>query len=472
MVCSIYHRILIISKLDSVVCGKYRTGILCSKCRDNFATHYHHNAYACKSKNCRWGWLFYIVSEIIPVTLFFFIIVVLNVKLTSGTVNGFILFIQLSNTMHLTDADVSSPGYALKIYFFVSRIFNLNFFAVDSLSFCLWENATVIDLIAFKYTTIFFSLALVVIIIVILKFNSNKYLNKIIRKLRSGNIHSTKSALIHGISGFLVICYSECTRITLILLTFTYLRGRPSGNFIHRAVSFYNGELEYFHGKHLLYALPALLIFITMCILPPLLLLSYPLCYKLLAILKISESKFARTLCIIIPLEKFRPLFDSFQGSFKDNYRFFSGLYFLYRFTTMLTFAIQSDLTAYYLLIQVQLLFILAMHAICQPYRKHSHNLVDTLLFINLSAINITTLYLSLNLPQNKIAHTVQVILLYLPLLCAVIYFFKGMLLSLKITPLYKRLTRKRDFDSTSLDDYHELSRTFTLNAAENRLKV
>ena len=478
-----------IEHLDKEVCGESRTGVLCSKCRGGYSAHYHHSGYSCKEKKlCKWGWLLYIVSEIAPITVFFVVVMVLNIKFTDGAVNGFILFVQLSDTMHIRGNGTIQLSrhtlLALEAYRFLTGIFNLNFFAIDSLSFCLWRSASTLDLLAFKYITILYASTLVVIIIVIFKYCHNKRINNILIKIKGESAASVKSTIIHGISGFLVICYSECTRISLLLLTPAPLYGRnESGYFIKSRVSFYDGELDFFHDRHILYALPALFIVLTLGILPPLMLISYPLCYKVLAVLKLNETKFTKLLCTCIPLEKFRPFFDSFQSSFKDDYRFMSGLYFLYRFLTLTTFAFVSHLMSYYILVQVLLAVILAVHALCQPYKKRWHNILDTLLFLNLSVVNAVTLTnYSLSIDNATASYqqyvdivgTLQIIFLYVPLFYLIIYSLRKCFLYLKKSKFITTLQQFKCRNATTssecmLNDY---SLSISLNAAENRLML
>lgn len=319
-----------VSALDEAVCGKSRTGVLCSKCQEGYASHYHHSTYACKEgvQNCNVGWLLYLVSEILPVTILFVVVMVFNIKFTDGSVCGFILFVQLSDTMLIKgNGYVQLPNHvliALDVYRFITRIFNLNFFAIDGLSFCLWRKASTLDLIAFKYITILYASTLVIVIIAVFKYCHSKCLNNILVKIKGESAATTKSTIIHGVSGFLVICYSECTRISLLLLTPVPLyAGNDMGYYVKQNVAFYNGELLFFRGKHLLYALPALVLILVLGILPPVLLISYPLCYKVLTFFKVRETRAVKLLCKCIPLEKFKPFFDSFQSNYKDEYRFF-----------------------------------------------------------------------------------------------------------------------------------------------------
>ena len=478
-----------VSALDTIICGISRTGIFCSRCREGYAANYHDDTNKCKKihHDCKWSWLLYIVSEIIPVTLFFTVVMVFNIKFTDGAISGVVLFVQMSDTMLIRgNGFISFPAVAnfgLEAYRFMTRIYNLNFFAIDSLSFCLWKQATTLDLLAFKYITIFYACTLVVVIIVVFRYCHSKKMNSMLVKIKPGKAAaSTKSTIIHGLSGFLVICYSECTRISLLLLTPAQLYASGEhGNIVKYIVPFYDGELKFFGGKHLAYALPALLILVVVGVIPPILLMAYPLCYRAFSILRIGESKFSKILCTCVPLEKFKPFFDSFQHCFKDDYRFFSGLYFLYRFTTLATFAFVSRLTTFYMLVQIQLLVILTLHALCQPYKKRWHNVLDALIFMNLSTINAITLFnyhLTLNLTDEQLqinaSSTVQVILLYLPLVYLSTFSVKKLLCKIKCCKAYivQAYRQKRvKVTRSKVSPCRDLSGTFSLNTAEYRLQ-
>ena len=451
-----------IKDLENLICGSSRKGILCSSCRKNFTAHYHNDVYECKEAvdDCKWGWLFYILSEIIPVTILFIAILTLNITLTNGAINGFIFFAQISDTMLIRGSGfIQFPTHtrnALEAYQLITRVFNLNFFVLNRLSFCLWKSATTLDLIAFKYVMILYALLLVLSIIFITRYCNAKYLYRILKIVNFDDKTSARGILINGISGFLVLCYSECTRISLMLVTPVRLR-TSSVNGIHtnRTVAFYGGEMIFFQGEHLAYALPALLILAAFCIIPPLLLISYPLCYRVFGLLRIGESRVVKLLCTCIPLEKFKPFFDIFQNSYKEEFRFFSGLYFLYRFTTLVTFVFANELSVFYIIVQIQFTIILAVHAIASPYKERQHNRLDTLLFLNISVINLISLLnflYTINFVDKQlyinIASSIQMVLLYLPLVYITVY------ASTKIVCKLKNL--KNTQKKSTLSDYHK----------------
>ena len=450
-------------KLDMLICGSYRTGKVCGRCRPNYSTFFHSISYKCSlNRHCNIGFLLYVSSELLPVTLLFLIIVLFRIQLTSGALNGFILFIQVIDVM-LVDAN----GYIqtkkgifgfMKAYRFIYRMFNLEFFTLDELSFCIWQGATTMDVLAVKYITIVYALLLVVVTVVVMKVCTIKCFK-----------FSPKGSIIHGLSAFFVICYAQCTKVTLVILTPTTVYGLGYKRLGYAV--YYQGNIPYMEGDHLRYAIPALFFLVTFVAVPPILLLVYPLCYKIFALLRIEETRFIRLTCRIIPLEKIKPLFDSFQSCFKDNYRFMAGVYFLYRLAVHVPFVLTDTFTKYYVILEIELVLMLTIQATNYVYKKHWHNILDILLFANLAAINAMTLQ---NYKRAKetgkdrsyqteidILSAIQTFLIYLPLIYVVCYTIIQILLpkfgknveSTGVKSKYDDVT-----DTLAMVDYRELS--------------
>ena len=430
----------LILEIDQLVCTSGRTGILCAECVENHSAFFHSENLDCNpNKHCNLGWLFFIISEIFPVTILFVLIIVFDIKLTSGTVQGFILYAQIFDTLH-----ISANGqiwheyavfYAIRYLKFIFNMFNLNSFKLHRLSFCLWSTASSLDILTFKYVTIAYSLTLVFLTVTILHYCKSNIFQKCFRKMRRTR-HKISDSIIHGLSGFLVICYSQCTKTTLLILTPVNLYSK--GPKFNQTVVFYDGRLEFLTGRHLIYVIPALVFLLTLVLLPPIVFLTYPLCYRVFSLFRIQESSISKFLCKIVPLEKFKPFFDSFQSSFKDEYRYFSGLYFMYRLSTLVTFAFFHSLSNFYTLVEIQFLLMLTAHAWFQPYRNQWHNRLDTFIFATLSIVNSLTLYnynqvFSLSESSNgNTVQKVQITIAYLPLLYMVVLIIATIVARLK----------------------------------------
>ena len=186
-----------------------------------------------------------------------------------------------------------------------------------------------------------------------------------------------------------------------------------------------NGELRYLGKQHLFYAIPALLCLFIVGLVPPALLLAYPLLNRVLTILGCENSRIIGFISQLIPTTNLKPLLDSIQGCFKDNFRFFAGLYFLYRWAIPLIHMNPSIFNVYYTAVSGVLVFIISLHTICQPYIKRIYNIVDSLLFANLllitllSSFNYHKSHGHNNAQQEGISSSfvVQLVLIYLPLI-------------------------------------------------------
>ena len=427
------------SELEGVVCGETRQGIVCGECQENYTVHFHSPGYLCKLiafndpvSECKLGWLFYILSELVPVTLVFIVVLVFNISFTSGRVSGLILFSQLlgmfdidaSGIIKFTTAEKHTIDKWAQGYKILYGVFNLEFFNSEALSFCIITNASALDIIAFKYVTILYTLVLIASVIWIMNKCGGRCCGKYCQ------ITTVKSSVIHGISSFLVICYTQCVRISMNLLNPVHFNVEVGNEYSPPARVWYNAEVKYFRKEHLQYALPALFCLLTIGILPPALLLSYPLLNKLIAFFGFEDFKLMSSISHKLSISNLKPLLDSFQSCFKDNMRFFAGLYFLYRMVILFIYAITTSYSAYYTAVSGALLIILVLHAVCQPYVNRAHNIIDALLLADLILISSFSFY---NYHRNHymrgikhftttIAAVLQLILIYLPLIVLGVY--------------------------------------------------
>ena len=387
------------TKLSKYICSIYRTGWLCGSCIDGYSVYFHSPNYKCgPDTKCKLGPLLYILSEIVPLTIIYTVIVVFRIQFTSGALTGLIFYAQILDALFL---DVIGTGRATSKWLLtlkqalllIYRILNLNFFAFDSLSFCLWKGATTLDIVAFKYTTIAFACILVLATYVVMN-TCNVYQCHKCCKLYTHM--AVQTSAIHGISTFLVMCFAQCVQTSFLLLTPGRIYGK--GGKIVQSRLLYHGDTILYSAQHALYAIPAFMCIASLVVLPTTLLLWYPSGPRLLSLCGLRDStNFCHK---AIPLHKLKPFFDSFQGCFKDDFRFFSGLYFMYRLLTIAAYSFSIGLTQFYILVEVMFITMLMLHALAQPYKKNWYNVIDTLIFSNLTVINALSIFVYTKSPE------------------------------------------------------------------------
>ena len=398
--------------LEKQICAKNRYGTLCGQCVNGTSVFYNSNSYQCREeKLCKYGLLLYAITDLLPLTIMFVLLLAFNVSLTSGTAYSVIFMIQQLHVLEITGRGAiqfQHYGFILKGAHFVYSTINMEFFNIDSLSFCLWSGAQTLDIMAMKYVSVLFAMSLVFLFFVFM--NKCSSLCNYRRKKRY--------SVVHGLTAFLVICYTITTRVTFNILNKGIAYGLGSRH--THALVFLDGETRYFHGNHIKYAIPAILFLVLIVIPPPLILLCDPI------LLKVEDK-----LCYLRqPWTKIRikikPLMDSFQNSFKDDMRWCAGVFFFYRLSILLQLLISQDIVDYYFLVEGNLILFLTAQSILQPFEHKRHNIIASLCFCNLAIINYLTIRIY-NLVTTKgytrqtIAFQwIQVFFVYLPLLVGV----------------------------------------------------
>lgn len=432
-------------EVDQLLCGpRHRTGTLCGECAPHHTVHYHSKRYACgKCHYPNLGLLFYALSELLPLTLLFVVIVTFGISFTSGPANSFILFAQVLNFFDVTSLDtLQVPGavtYLTDIYQFIFGAFNFDFFKLDIFSFCLWKNAKILDIFVFKYVTTAYALALLFIFVLAVKLIPRCYfcLQRFVFR------NTVTSSLIQAMSALLIISYSQCAKVSFQILTPHTLTGENLEP--KKRVVFLSGKTDYFSPDHLPYAIPAVFVLFLTTI-PPGLLIFYPTLAKVItwcATCREDDEEHDKVRCVSWWNARLMPFLDSFQGCFKHNCRYFAGLYFIYRLAISMAFALSDNGMLFYFSLEVIVIVMLAFHAVMQPYQNRFYNIVDTAIFADLAIINGLSIYdfywsqfSNASDGTIAVASSIQVVLIYLPIL------YMSVMVILKIGVRFRRVHR------------------------------
>ena len=415
---------------DLNLCNSYRKGQVCGECEDGYTAFYHSDNFKCG--RCSYGaagLLLYSIAELVPLALLFAIIMVLKLKMTSGLMQSLLLFAQTITFIDRTPSFIllsKSSQTFLRIHAFLMGFFSLDFFRLDELSFCLWSGATVLDNLVFHYLTTFFAVLFLCIFVLLVQHTTieTKLVRKIIRCEKVKNWVEKnkifKNAIVHGISSLLILSYTQYTVTSFQILSRKPIYGdgeKTTGFVVHL-----QGNVKYFGGGHLPYAIPALLVLLFLSLPPPLLLISYPLLWKIKAKVKCTKTAQTENDTTLWPIRKLLPLIDSFQGVFRDNCRMFAGLLFLWRVILSAFFALCPD-TRCFIGIEVALICFFLIHAVARPYKRRLFNIIDVAMLANMCIITALSWYIveaSLaGSAKQRIERviSIKIILMYLPIL-------------------------------------------------------
>ena len=115
-----------------------------------------------KDLNCALGPLFYIVYELLPISIVFIVIILADISLTSGMAYNAIFLAQILNTVSFV---ANGAGQFKTFYYidFVYGIVDLDF----NFPFCFWSGASALQIKAMKYVSLLYAMGLVVVTITV-----------------------------------------------------------------------------------------------------------------------------------------------------------------------------------------------------------------------------------------------------------------------------------------------------------------
>lgn len=404
--------------LEKLMCADNRTGTLCGDCKGKHSVFYNSDTFQCKrNKYCEYGLVFFVIIDLIPIGILFAVLLTLDISLTSGVAYSIIFMVQQVHVLEITVRGsilFKNSKVLLEIANAVYSVFNMEFFNIESLSFCLWAGARTMDVLVVKYFSVVFSMILVFLFVLLMSYCSCNFIKHVCKNSRRGSSYS----IAQGLTAFLVICYTQTTRITFNILNRGVVYSKNYEH--HHNVVFLDGKTTYFEGSHLWYAIPALLFLVLIVIPPPFLLLFDPLFLKIEDMLSCRFQPWTRIKA------RLKPIFDSFQNCFKDRLRWFAGMYFLYRTIILVLLITSKNALEYYYSVQALLMIAFTIHSVFQPFVKTKHNVIGSLCLCNLVLINFLTIYIYSIVTTRgyntkiTVCQWIQVFLIYLPIIIGI----------------------------------------------------
>lgn len=408
-----------------------RSGRLCGKCKDKFGPALNSHSYDCIS--CPPGivyysWALYILTEIFPLTLFFLILIIFSVSLTSESAYAFVFFSQIiSATFTIYDFKVA-PYYSLsKVYMGLYGIWNLDILdVVHEFQFCLDPKMQTIELIALEYVVGFFPLLLIFTMYALIDVYNRgvrpvRWLCRPVHHClsRLKNSWNPKNSLIDAIAAFLLLSYIKLILTSVKLLRYTSLydkEGQLTGIYVY-----YDGTMKAFTNGHILYVCIAVLVLVLVT-LHTLLLLLFP--FKFFH----TCTNYIFCGCCQLSGGRLEQFLNAFYGCFKDgtqdgtySCRVFAGLYFVSRaFFAILHFI--SQLRVRYLVQNIFCVLAILSFASVRPYRKDFYNVLDSCMFALLLSISILNeynvdTYIDEGQDISPVVIIIEYILIYIPVL-------------------------------------------------------
>ncbi len=397
------------SNLNKKFCSDYnRKGILCSQCKEDFGINIfspYYQCVLCNEKNTYGKWIKAVGVIIAPQTLFFLLVIVFHIGITSAAMNSYIFFshiivlplevllIQSGWALELKD-DRGARLYS-DLVLDPYRIWNFDYPEIFRVGVCLHPSMRIIHAIAFRYIEALYPIFLLSMTLLFIEMHARNckpivYLWRPLCSLcvRLRRNWELKTSTIDAFSTIILLSYSKILTISLQLLQFNYVK-TLKGDKVEMRLD-YDTSVIYFKDKtHLILAAIAIFMLCTFIAIPPVLLLFFPTrCFrKLLAFIKLDRW---HALNIFV---------DTFQGYFKNGTngsperRWFSAFYFIFRVIVIGMFAFTDDLVEVHYRLAILYLLFLLLIVLLQPYKKKFYIYLDAIFMAILVIISIFIVY-------------------------------------------------------------------------------
>jgi len=340
-----YH----LSPLRTNQCRSHRSGPACGNCEEGWTLSFD-SAKCVKTEKCTAGQTALVV--ILTVSYWIAVVVAVFVMMYYKVSIGYLYVITyyysildtlLNQTLYLSQ-------WLLITFNTVASIFKITPQFLGQL--CLVKGMSGIDQQFIHYVHPF-AVTMILIAISLLARISYRFSSFISRRI------------IHVICLLLLLSYTSVATTSLLLMrTLTFLDVND------KIYTYLSPDIEYFHGRHLSYAIVAVLCTIVIVIGLPLLLLLEPFLNRRLN------------------FNKIKPLLDQFQGSYKDKYRYFAAYYMICRLViiTIIITTPSNNALVQYILIGTCIIMA-AVQLILRPYVMKSLNTFDGLMLLLLISV-------------------------------------------------------------------------------------
>ena len=343
-----------------------------------------------------YGLLVFIVVEILPITIMVLLIIIFNIQLTNGSINGVVFYSQIIVIVYYFYYDPVNIPTTTEA---PCNIFSLDFTPfVYNYFMCITTDTPPLGVISFWYVIGFYPLLLLLLLYVwITLYDKGFKLVVFITRpfhrcmARFWSMTGIEPSFTHSIASIYILCFTQLTATSFKILSFN-LESIPSLKF------YYDMKQDYFKGMHGVAGFFAILVLLFLIVLPTLYILLYPFkwFHKLLDCLHLRKQ-------LLISLG------DVFTGPYKNgtentyDYRFMAGLYLLARIIILNQFAY-----GYYSVFSIPISvaccsFLLAVIVIIfRPFQRNIHNFNEFLvMFICMANGCISSVFGSLFLSSS-----------------------------------------------------------------------
>ena len=378
----------------------HRTGLLCGDCEEGYSPlvlSYNLSCVECPDGHKNW-WKF-ILAGFVPLTIFYFLVLVFNINMTSSRLHGVIWYSQFISfpafvRIVLFAFNIKYVEFlkAIKVAYTFYGLWNLDMFRSVIPNICL--NITTLEASALEYLIALYPFVLILFSYFVIVLHDRrvklvvtmwKPFKKVLATFRKSlDIHTS---VLDSFTTFFLLSYIKVLNVSFDVLTPTKIYQLSSNSSMFGL--YYSPSVSYFGDQHLPYAVLAIIITTLFVSIPTIIFILYP-------------CQFFQKFLSLVPINwHFLHAFvDSFQGCYKDgtepgtlDCRWFSAIMLLIRPLLFIIYSLTLSIMYNIYGLITLLILIIAMVNI-QPFKKVTSHypLIDVIFTFLLCFTNIATL--------------------------------------------------------------------------------
>ena len=321
---------LTVDAFADFTCNWYnREGKLCRKCKVGYGPAVY--AFSLMCAECRYssaiGWMLYLFCALFPITLFYFFVIIFNIRATSPPFSAFVLMSQTFCMMELTYIPLKmrltqfkSLLILLQIIRVLCGFWNLDFFRYLVPPFCVSSSLSTLQALSLEYIHIIYPLFLIFVTSICIELHARncmlvivmwKPFHKCVTRLRRSV--DPRASIVNAFSTFLFLNLSKLIFIARNSIYKTNIRVYHEGSklsTVYKHFLYADPNIHWYSRQHICYLILSALVLVGFCAIPTVLLCLYP------------TKFFRRLLQCCLPLRcqyGLGAFMDTFQGYYKDG---------------------------------------------------------------------------------------------------------------------------------------------------------
>ena len=401
-----------VSELNDYMCQPLnRKGYQCNECSEGFGPSMTSIGYQCSK--CMWyGVPLYLFLEYVPVTMFYLVILLLRLNVTTAPLTSYIIVSQLNfyffvfstenQSVYLTILPNEAYFTVLNVIFGFSGIWNLDFFRYTLPPFCVSPNLNLVLTLFLSYVSAFYPIFLIIVTWILIELRSRGvkpvvWMWKTLSQCFCGaNLNwDKKSTIIDVFATFLVLSYSKLLLQSLVIIAPNVIHELSATGYHSEISRSIDVSVDYFGAKHIPLAITAIFVLVVFIVLPALLLALYPL--------KLFRTLLGKCRLLGHHRAAFHLFVEKFYTCYRDglkggnDMRSFASLYFFLRFiflffhpSVLEFFGLsgpdvgEAEVLSVFLRI-VTIASVAVLIATVRPYKEAYMNTLDTLILATMA---------------------------------------------------------------------------------------